>query len=292
MTELNKKNMVKEIMETNNIFNSCDSLILRTESTRLLDYYEDYTPNKKRVIHNFLSNILHKKILSEGDYNLLKSHVNLLLEKINNNEFTVHDYLWIDTLIYIIDKVFLYSLKLDNSLLNNDKKKQDFRYKILFYLDKNKKLSEYIKLYKQFSEIEINDIFYIKNESYLNYFVVKGFIINNQNDGYTHINRIILFTYDKNDKNAKYGITLRIPYFYFLGLDIKKIKLDQIEDNDNKKKISDIYNLDEKSIKTIIPIIFKNNITVNNSKNSIKYTKTTSNGTTITTITRNIKLNN
>lgn len=284
MTELNKKNMVKEIMETNNIFNSCDSVILRTESDRLLDYYKVYTPNKKRVIHNFLSNILHKKILSEDDYILLKLHVNLLLEKINNNEFTVYDYLWIDTLIYIIDKVFLYSLKLDNSLFNGDKKKQDFRYKILFYLNKNEKLSEYIKLYKQFSEIKINNIFYIKNEFYLNYFVVKGFIMNNKNDGYTPINRIILFTCDKNGKDA---IVLRIPYFYFLGLDIKKIKLYEIEDNDNKKKISDIYNLDEESIKVEIPKIFKNKIIVN--KNSIKYTKTISNGITIT---RNIKLKN
>jgi hypothetical protein len=225
MPDLNKKNMVKEIMETNNIFNSCDYTNLENESDRLLDYYEFYTPNKKRVIHNFLSNILHKKILSQGDYDLLKSHVRKILNILKNAATTneIKKIMLIDTSIYIIDKIFLYRLKLDDSLLSADKTKQDFRYKILFNLDKNKELSNYIKLYKSFDEIKINDIFYINNDFYSNYFVVKGFIMNNKNnkinEGFSiPINKVMLFTYKKKS-NGTYDtlITyLRVPYFYFI----------------------------------------------------------------------------
>lgn len=255
--------MVKEIMETNNIFNLCNLVELTKESNKLLGYYEKYTPYKKRVIHNFLSNILHKKILSEDDYTLLKSHVDKLLENIKiKNNYTVHFYLRIDTLIYIIDKVFLYSLKLDDSLLNVDKTKQDFRYKILFYLSKNILLSNYISLYNPIENIKFNVIYYINNDFYLNYFVVKGVILNNDKKA---INKIILFTYNKKGDEVT---ILSVPYFYLLGLNIKEINIDKIGDNNIKTKIGDLINIYEDNIKETLKKHYRYDASTNIIKNN------------------------
>lgn len=291
MNDINKKNMVKEIMDTNNIFNLCDVNKLKGKSDILLNYYDEYTPNKKRVIHNFLSNILHKKIISENDYSLLKLHVDKInlkirLLKISNTS----DISLTDTQIYIIDKVFLYNLKLDDSLFTTDKNKQDFRYKILFYLDKDIVLSNYIKLYESFDKIKINDILYINNDICCKYFVVKGFIMNNLNNKINKgsnvtINKIILFTYNKNMDQIN---ILQIPYFYFIGLNIKNLE-DEINyvDINAINYIRHIINLEESEI--------KNKLKEKNTKYIFNATKIEykvnrkKNGTDITRI---VKLNN
>jgi hypothetical protein len=291
MDDINKKNMVKEIMDTNNIFNLCDLNKLQEKSDTLLKYYDEYTPNKKRVVHNFLSNILHKKIISENDYFLLKSHVDIINLKIRVLRISNKtDISLTDTQIYIIDKVFLYNLKLDDSLFTTDKNKQDFRYKILFYLDKDILLSNYIKLYKSFNEIKVNDILYINNDFFCKYFVVKGFIMNNLNNNINKgsnitINKIILFTYNKNMDQIN---ILQIPYFYFIGLNIKNIG-DQIHNVDinAKDSIELIINLNEDTVKKELEN--KNNKYVFNSSGKKEYrVNRKKNGTNIT---RNVKLN-
>ena len=64
----------------------------------------------------------------------------------------------------------------------------------------------------------------------------------------------MLFTYNKNGngKNVYFELLL-VPYFYFLGLDIKKINLDQIKDNYNIFYINEIISdIEENAIQSIL----------------------------------------
>jgi hypothetical protein len=85
----------------------------------LIDNYNNYS---KKVIHNIISNILNKEDIADYENNTIYTILDTILSNILNSEIGDKDLLYIDTILFIIDKLFLYGS------INNDNKKDILNY--------------------------------------------------------------------------------------------------------------------------------------------------------------------
>ena len=98
---ITRKNMIKYLIKKNKTKN-LGELYNEDMISKLINYYNNYS---KKVIHNIISNILNKESF-ETEISTIKFIIDNIIEKTQHN--TNKELLYIDTLLYIIDKLFLY----------------------------------------------------------------------------------------------------------------------------------------------------------------------------------------
>jgi len=132
---ITRKNMIKSLINTNKIKNSGEEY----DSRMIINLIDNYNNYSKKVIHNIISNILNKEIIEDYEYDVIENILNNIFENIKNIDKPNKDLLYIDTILFIIDKLFLYG-----SIDNNNKNKNDILDKIYNEIkDLNKKESDY-----------------------------------------------------------------------------------------------------------------------------------------------------
>ena len=117
---ISRKNMIQYLINTNKTRNLCKPYDIDMIS-ELINNYNNYS---KKVIHNIISNILNKESF-EKEIDTIKIIIDNIIEGILIN--TDKELLYIDTIIFIIDKLFLYGR------INKDD--NNSRYIILHYMD-------------------------------------------------------------------------------------------------------------------------------------------------------------
>ena len=112
---ITRKNMIKNLISTNKTKNSgegYDDEMIR----KLIDNYNNYS---KKVIHNIISNILNKEDIADYEYDTINIILTTIFENINSNGKQDKYLLYIDTILFIIDKLYLYGSFHNNEYKNN-----------------------------------------------------------------------------------------------------------------------------------------------------------------------------
>jgi hypothetical protein len=134
-----KSKMIEDIIATNKILESCENgkRINNDLLPYLNKYFEGkYTMNKKRALHNIISNILLKETLTEQGMNVIKTIISMLSSKFKEDEHT--NYAIIDSIIFIIDKLYLVGL---------DKSREELLDIIKKHFDELGETTSFIKAY-------------------------------------------------------------------------------------------------------------------------------------------------
>jgi hypothetical protein len=83
----------------------------------------EYNQYQKNVIHNIIFNILKKKIINDFETFILVGIIKKIITRANNNNITLSH---IDTLIYMLDKLFLYKFPDDKKKIIGTTREQRF----------------------------------------------------------------------------------------------------------------------------------------------------------------------
>jgi len=111
---ITRKNMIKRLINTNKIKNSGQEY----DSRMIINLINNYNNYSKKVIHNIISNILNKEVIEDYEYNAIEDILDTIFKNIQNVDNDDKDLLYIDTILFIIDKLFLYG-SIDNDNKND-----------------------------------------------------------------------------------------------------------------------------------------------------------------------------